>query len=790
MSGTDSDFHPRADPKGRETATHAHPATTRTLKRLTGGRRRVWHFVRFLGRRLFNSAAILVPLCVITLVTLTLVVFSGFWETVSEPMWLYSIVVIDVLLLLALGSFLVWRFIRVFRALMLRRAGSRTHLRLATILTLLAAIPAGFSVILSLVFINFVLDSWFSGPVRTAIEESVSISEAWINDSRKEVTSDALRIALDLNRLSVLLENDPERFTYALSVQVQTRGISEALVINSKGNILARAGLTFAMELEGLPIVALQEAKSGNVLLLTGEQENRVRAILRLDNFEDAFLFIGRVIDPNALRRVERVQNAANQYQEIAFRRESLENSAVVALGLICSMLIFLAFWYGLRFSDRIVQPVRDLVGMTERVGAGDYSAHAPVRGNKDELDRLCIAFNAMTDAIRNQQEGLLAATRVQEERLRFEQTVFNGISAGIIVTDDEDCILQINGAGQVMLGVHAADASGRSLLEIAPGFAPLMRELRNRKDSKGEDMERDLELGDQKTLHVRAVINRSYEALGENRAWFALVTLDDLSQLVAAERRAAWADIARRMAHEIRNPLTPIQLSAERLHRKFLPSIQQDEEVFSDCLDTIVRKVGEIDKQVREFSDFARVPALAPESESIEEIVRLSMFLQKNASTDIDYELDMAENMPRVRCDRRQVDQALTNLLQNAVRAIHHENEKSGKIRVEVLRQSASELMASGLVKHRKPIHGNGNGGGDQDGIAIVVTDNGQGLPKEGQDGIVKPYVSTWPEGTGLGLSIVRNIMQDHEGRLTLADSPGRGAVASLWFPIDGPGN
>ncbi|MBT5039364.1 MAG: HAMP domain-containing protein, partial [Rhodospirillaceae bacterium] len=414
--------------------------------------------------------------------------------------------------------------------------------------------------------------------------------------------------------------------------------------------------------------------------------------------------------------------------------------------------------WVGLVFSNQLVRPISGLILAAERVRTGELSARVEEGDPRDEIGSLSRAFNRMTGQLEEQREELVEANRQLDERHQFTEAVLGGVSAGVVGLDANGLITLPNRSALGLLEANADAVIGRSVEDAIPEMAHLLREAQARPNRLIEEQVELGRSGRKRTLLVRIVA----EIVDENIIGY-VVTFDDITALVSAQRTAAWADVARRIAHEIKNPLTPIQLSAERLKRKYLNEITSEPDIFSACTDTIVRQVGDIRQMVDEFSAFARMPTPVMQHEDLGQIARHAVLLQRVANPDIEFILDLAEVPVTMDCDSRQLGQCLTNLLKNAVEAI--EGREDGLANAE---------EAGKIIVHVRE---------ENDDQVIEIEDNGPGLPAENRERLTEPYVTTRARGTGLGLAIVSKIMEDHDGAFSLSDRPGGGAIALLRF-------
>jgi len=670
----------------------------------------------------------------------------------SVLLWLYA----DLIVLLLLAVVIAWRVVALWVERRRGSAGSRLHVRMVRLFGFVSVVPAIIVALASIVFFNYGLQSWLSTQVRTALEESVAVAEAYLHEHKQNIRADVLAMAQDLSRDVIQLENNPQLFTRVVDFQTRVRELSEAVVFDGSGAVRARSGFSYMLEIDPIPPNALEQARKGEVAILTGTDDDRVRALVRLDGFLDMYLFVGRVVDPKVVAHTTRTRGAVQRFERLEFQRTGMQVSFAFVFVGIALVLLLSASWVGLLMASQLSRPLSALIAATERVRAGDLTARVPERGAPDEIGSLSRAFNRMTNDLEQNRRELLEANRQLDQRRRFTEAVLEGVSAGVIGLDGDGRINLPNASASILLGLTADKMVGQPLEKVVPEMAGLMEGARRLRG--GHPVEAEVRVQQEK--ETRTLLTRvSVERDGDQIIGY-VVTFDDVSDLVAAQRKAAWADVARRIAHEIRNPLTPIQLSAERLKRKYLKEIASDPETFVTCTDTIVRHVGDIGRMVDEFSSFARVPAPVMRLENLTDLCRQVVFLQRNAHNDISITTDLPNEAIYYRCDGRQVSQALTNLLLNAAEAIEGRGDAAEPGRI--------------VVRLR---FGDGR-------TAIEVEDNGRGLPQEARERLTEPYYTTRLKGTGLGLAIVKKIMEDHGGRLRLEDGPDGGARVLLELP------
>ncbi|MBT6119111.1 MAG: PAS domain-containing sensor histidine kinase [Rhodospirillaceae bacterium] len=683
-----------------------------------------------------------------------------------DPDTILVLLNIDLIILLTLGAVVARRIVQVWIERRRGSAGSRLHVRLVMLFSLVAVTPAIVVAVASVLFLNFGVQAWFSDRVRTALSESLAVADAYLEEHQQTIRADILAMGHDLIRENPAIWNDRDLLDRVLSAHASLRGLPEAVIFDGSTQVIGRSGLSYALEFDPVPVWAIEKAREGEVAIMTNDREDRVRALVQLDRLVDTFLYVGRFVDASVINHVERTQEAVSVYQQLEGRRSGLQINFAMMFAVLALLLLLAAVWVGLMFATQLARPVSALIEAAERVRTGDLSARVAESEPEDELGSLSRAFNRMTSQLETQRQELVEANQQLDLRRRFTEAVLGGVSAGVIGLDRDGQINLPNRSASALLSTDIAAEIGHPLRKIAPEFAGLIRLARQRTQGFAEAQIKVERAGRSRTFLARATVERSAGGIVGY-----VVTFDDISELLSAQRKAAWADVARRIAHEIKNPLTPIQLSAERLKRKYLDEIKSDPETFVACTDTIVRQVGDIGRMVDEFSAFARMPAPVMKVENLGEVCREAFYLQRTANPEIAYTIEGDDAEVPLRCDRRQVTQALTNLLQNAADSIDGRESTDGGAGGESLPKGRIELAV--LT--------------DRGDVEIAVRDNGRGLPKEERDRLTEPYVTTRAKGTGLGLAIVKKIMEDHAGDLMLADRPEGGAEVRLVFDVGG---
>jgi two-component system nitrogen regulation sensor histidine kinase NtrY len=636
-----------------------------------------------------------------------------------------------------------------------RDAGARLHLRFVILFAAVAVAPA---IIVALVYgalVTRAVDNWFSHRVQTVVENSRKVAKSYVEDQQNYLIQHTELMASDVNDAAATFKTAPIHFSQGLAALAEYHAFPAVYLIDSQGRILARAEKPGAPPFVVPPPETLKSAQSG-VTLHGFEDTDLYRATYKLKAYPDAYLYAARYFSsqPGVMKELRSAEASVADYNDAADSRRSIQTAFALSYLETTLLVLVGAVWLGMSAASSIAAPVARLVHAADRVAGGDLDARVEIHREPEEIAVLSRAFNRMTEDLQDQQEALKRANADAESRRQFIETVLAEVSAGVISLDGEGRISAANRRALALLGLEGGETHGRRLADVAPELAQVApRASTHSAQDAGEEID-IVRGGDTRRLRVRAS--------GETGEGLVL-TFDDITRLVAAQRNAAWRDVARRIAHEIKNPLTPIQLSAERLRRKYRQELAGDLETFDRCTDTIIRQVEDIGRMVDEFSAFARMPAPRFEDADASELLRRAVFAQRVASPDIAVEL--AEPAPDVviLADTRMVGQALTNVLKNASEAI--------------ATRKAAEPTLKGRLRARLVADG--------EQVAFEIEDNGVGLPAKDRDRLTEPYVTTREKGTGLGLAIVKRIMEEHGGMLVMQDASERpGAKVVLRFP------
>jgi two-component system, NtrC family, nitrogen regulation sensor histidine kinase NtrY len=666
------------------------------------------------------------------------------------------LVLIDLIVLLLLGTALARRLVALWMERRQGLAGARLHARMVLLFSVVAVTPTIVVAVFTTLFLNLGVNAWFSDQVSTAIRDSQHVAEVYLQEHQQHLGDQALAMVNDLRRQGPML--DRAQMEQILTIHSQLRELSEAAIIDGHGQILANANynILLAFDLDLQPW-AFDQARAGQVVVLPSSTGDRVRALVQFDQSADTFLYIGRLVDATALARVKSASSAAKTYQDLEARRSGFQITFALIFVVVALLVLFAAIWFALVSASQLVRPIGQLADAAERVRSGDLSVRVSEGRADDEIGGLSRAFNRMTSQLDSQRSELIDANAQLDERRRFTELVLSGVSAGVIGLDEAGRIELPNRSACELLGVDLAACVGRRLADIVPQMAELLSASMSAIARHAEAQITIEKAGSVRTLLVRVGAER-----GEGEAERYVVTFDDVTELLGAQRKAAWADVARRIAHEIKNPLTPIQLSAERLKRKYLKQIVDDKETFAVCTDTIVRQVSDIGRMVDEFSAFARMPTPVMMDEDVGALCRQAVFLQQSAHPQSTYHVNLPETVVMLSCDAALMSRALNNLLQNAADSIEGRlgdkpDGPPGEIWLTVARGAGQ--------------------------VTVAVEDNGRGLPRAERSRLTEPYVTTRAKGTGLGLAIVKKIMEDHGGDLTLGDRADGGATVTLVF-------
>ncbi|MGA0607159.1 ATP-binding protein [Phenylobacterium sp. VNQ135] len=631
-------------------------------------------------------------------------------------------------------------------------AGARLHVRFVRLFALAAVAPAAVVFIFYGVLVSRGVENWFSERVQTVVENAATVFRSYVDEQNRYIVEHVTPMAADLNREAGALQARPDQATGYLGALASYHAFPAAYLVDRQGRVLVRAESADAPPFVPPPKAGFDAADQNEIYVPDFAGSDVMRALYRLNAYDDVYLYIARPLRTGIVAYLRQAEGSLVSYRDVAQNRERIQTIFALSYAETALLVLVGAVWLGLGAANAISAPVARLVQAAGRVAGGDLDARVDADGDPEEIAVLSRAFNSMTHDLQAQQEALKSAREEAESRRQFIETVLAEVSAGVIGLDPRGRISVANRQAALLLDLPGDHGRGRKLADVAPELAQVAAGA-----GRGGEAEEEVDV-------VRGRESRRLRVRASHSEGGLVLTFDDITRLVTAQRNAAWRDVARRIAHEIKNPLTPIQLSAERLRKKYRKDIAEAElETFDRCTDTIVRQVGDIGRMVDEFSAFARMPAPKFAQVDADELLRAAVFAQRVASPDLTVELEEPTPQVVLLADGRMLAQALTNVLKNAAEAVEARRTRAPKVKGRI----AARLVV------------------DEGRVAFEVEDNGVGLPDKDRDRLTEPYVTTREKGTGLGLAIVKRILEDHGGELELADArSGQGALAVLRLP------
>jgi two-component system, NtrC family, nitrogen regulation sensor histidine kinase NtrY len=644
---------------------------------------------------------------------------------------------------LALG----WRIVKLMTARRQGRAGSQLHLQFVTLFGVFAVIPAVLMGIFSVVTLNLGVDRYFDSRIEIALDNAQAVAEAYADSHKVNVIIETKSV---LRELAVVAQMNPDSVTPEFLSTRLTKLATEAnftgaYLLDGTGEVQIFAEI---IERPILPSKSdLSQIPENQIIVRTVEDKGQIQAIAKVPVFTDIYFLGVRSVSPEILGSAHYTREIVDEYRRMGQTIFSTKEIYLLTYLIVAAFMVAVAMWVGFWMAQRMIDPIGKLVGVAEKISNGDLTARVDVADNDDELATLGRSFNRMTGQLFAQRNDLVEANRQYDERRRFTEAVLSGVSAGVVGLDTLGRVTIANRSAYELLETRPDELIGMRFMDVVPEMAELVEQALSSSKERNATVQGQIDLVRAANPHNFNVQVSNEGVAGEAQS--LVVTFDDITDLVNAQRTSAWADVARRIAHEIKNPLTPIQLSAERLKRKYSKEISSDPEVFNQCTDTIVRQVGDIGRMVDEFSSFARMPTAVLKKNDLAELIHQSVFLQEVANPQIDYDRSIAKEPIFIECDGRLISQAVTNILKNAGEAI--------SARVDTEENYQGEIKID-LVQH------------DHD-LTVVFTDNGCGLPSVHRHRLTEPYMTTREKGTGLGLAIVKKIMEEHKGVLIIED-------------------
>lgn len=717
-----------------------------------------------LSDRAFWIGLVVVVLSLVSALA-TYLILTGLTPVAPRDDIVVPALLVNMLLIAAMVVVIAWQGYGMWRAWRAKLPGARLHVRIVLLFSIIAAIPAVLLAVAATTTFSRAIDGWFSQRTRTIINNSVEVAEAYVEEHALLIRTDLVNMVRDIDAAADEMPADSPAFRQHVMAQAGLRDLPTAYVLDGHGDPVLAALEDKAQPFAPVPLYYVKQAEEGQVAVFTPTGSSQVSALAKLKRYPDRFLYVSRLLSAKVMGHLQQTAQSVDEYNALRRARGGLK----LAHGLIYTMIsmtaLLAAIWVGLWFASRFVAPIRRLIAAAQDVSRGNLAVELPERRGEGDLRRLSTTFNTMTRELKHQRDALMTANEQLLDRRRFMEAVLSGVSAGVIGLDSQDRITLVSRAAEQLLATTEQAIVGKKLVDALPVLAPALDRREEQGGKSRGAHEISVTIGnDERTFAVR--VTREKAGPGDVGS---VVTFDDITELVSAQRTSAWADVARRIAHEIKNPLTPIILSAERIRRKYGRVIVEDRETFDKLTATIERQAGDIKTMVDEFASFARVPKPVIEEGDLRDAIQDSVILFRESHGGVVYGLKLPEAPVAALFDRRLLTQAVTNLVKNATEAVEAaaDHETNGRpARVDIALR-----LADGRV-------------------LIDVLDNGPGLPKNNRSRLLEPYVTTkGHKGTGLGLAIVQKITEQHGGELELDDAPETperptGARVTLAFP------
>ena len=711
--------------------------------------------------RLIRAAGYVAVVLALASAAGTFFILMGITPIAPTPQIVFIAMTVNGAIVAFLILVVAWEVVSLLVANWRGQAAARLHIRIVALFSLVAAAPAVLLAVAASFSLDRGLDNWFSTRTRTIVENSLSIAQAFAQQQSEALRDDLLAVKAGLDKGPSLID-DPQNFQTFLTTLGRQRGLPGVFVVNGDGALVAQASYAHQSDFPPPAADAITHARAApnQTVILAPGATSIIGALTRLTNYADLYLYVARPLDPQIVRYLSMTNDDVAEYATLQATRFGMQVAfGILFLGITVVVLLS-AIWLGIGFANRLVAPIRRLIDAAKEVSQGNLAVQVQPRNSDGDVGALGATFNNMTSQLRTQRTELLAASEQIDSRRRFTEAVLSGVTAGVIGIDASGRVTIANRSALAILGAPES-IFGAQIDAVVPQLAKVIGAALRDGRPEHRDQITIMRGNHERTVNIRVTTERAVDQVHGY-----VITLDDITDLVSAQRTSAWADIARRIAHEIKNPLTPIQLSAERLKRKFGKVITEDRDVFDQCTDTIVRQVGDIGRMVDEFSSFARMPKPTFVEGNLSDAIREAVFLVSVAQPDITFNVDVPKEPLMGRFDARLMGQALANLVKNATEAIAAlPDAEQGKGRITV---SARKNKAM---------------------IVVDIIDNGIGLPRDNRNRLLEPYVTTREKGTGLGLAIVGKIVEEHGGEVDLLDAPdvadgGRGAMIRISLP------
>jgi len=699
------------------------------------------------GRRLRRLGLVLVIVSLIS-ITATFFVLMGVTPIAPDGVVSQAAMVVNGVLVAILLLLVILEFASLWQARRRGRAAARLHGRIVTLFSVMAAVPALLVAILATITLDRGLDRWFEDRTRLIIDNALTVAQAYLQEHARVLRGDLIAMASDIDRARAVYDFEPTRFDSFFQTQTNLRALLGAYLMKPDGTVITRVVVNPDADILPPPLEAFDQAAGGEPVIIAPGVSNLVGGVMKLSAYDEMYLYVTRAMDKRVVDYLRLAEDGASQYTRMEQSRVGVQVAFALVYTGVTLVLLLSAVWIGFGFANMLVSPIRRLIGAADQVSKGNLYVQVETDKSAGDLANLGATFNNMTAQLRGQRDALLAANDQIDRRRRFTEAVLSGVTSAVVGIDESGRISLVNRSARELLDVSESELLDESLTQAVPELAEIIETAMARSDDRMAEAQVSMHRkGRERTVNVRVTSEKSTRS-----EHGFVVTLDDITDLVTAQRTSAWADVARRIAHEIKNPLTPIQLSAERIRRRYGKKIEEDRAVFDQCVDTIIRQVGDIGRMVDEFSSFARMPKPSMTVSDLRNTVREAAFMQSVANSDISISTEVPEEAVEACFDQRLVGQALTNVVKNAaeaVEALPEDMAGRGRISVRLTRDEARER------------------------IVIDIIDNGIGLPQENRQRLLEPYMTTREKGTGLGLAIVKKILEDHGGGIELMDAP-----------------
>jgi two-component system nitrogen regulation sensor histidine kinase NtrY len=736
-----------------------------TITALDGSREQSASPLLDLTDRAFWTGLVVVVLSLVSALA-TYLILTGLTPIPPRDGVVLTALSVNVVLIIAMIVVIAWQGYGMWRAWRAKLAGARLHVRIVLLFSVIAALPAMLLAVAATTTFSRSLDGWFSTRTRAIIDNSLDVAKAYVEENGQLIRTDILNMVRDVDAAADHIPADSLEFKQHVLAQAALRDLPAAYVVDGTGTRVMAALEDKALPFTTVPTLYMKQAEAGQVALYTPGDSSQVAAVAKLNSYPDRYLYVARELSAKVMGHLRRTAQSVDEFNRLRAARGGLKFAHGLIYTMISMTALLAAIWVGLWFASRFVAPIRRLIAAAQEVSRGNLSFELPERRGEGDLRRLSTTFNTMTRELKHQRDALVMANEQLLDRRRFMEAVLSGVSAGVIGLDSQDRITLVSRSAERLLATTEAEIVGKRITDVLPMLAPALEKREEQGLKPRGAQEISVTIADEElTFAVR--VTREKAGPGDVGS---VVTFDDITELVSAQRTSAWADVARRIAHEIKNPLTPIILSAERIRRKYGKVIVDDRETFDKLTATIERQAGDIKTMVDEFASFARIPKPVMERNDLRDAVQDSVILFRESHANVVYVLKLPDRPLLASFDRRLLTQAVTNLVKNATEAVETAGEQgatTGQPRVDVEVRVDDKL------------------------VAIEVIDNGPGLPKHNRSRLLEPYVTTkGHKGTGLGLAIVQKITEQHGGQLLLDDAPHSaqrtsGARVTITLPL-----